>query len=507
MRRSILVALALLFLLMAVGLAAAAKPAPAAPATPAVCTPAQIMEEFGKAVVLIEGQEQKDATKTWQGSGFLVSSDGRIVTNYHVIKGLYPAFVKLASGDKYDDISIIAYDARKDLAVIKIRGFNLPTVRFGNSDDVKLGDRLVVIGNPKGLENTISDGLLSGVRTMEQGFRNFQLSAPVSHGSSGGPVFNLKGEVVGVIDWGFEEGQNLNFAIPGNYVRGMIEGKVKYELKNLPEEEVGIEENATPSGQTEEKATAKEGLKLLIEGMTQAFFAMDLADQGRGKCEFEQNITLPNSRKHEYRDAVIDPQMYEAQELLERAKKAVAAAATVGGSVGDLAEAGFEDVSHLLEAQKKIIGVFLKPKKTRSEAALNGYNVSYAFARADLLNLSSDFQDVCKEVAPDLAASLPPGLQQGPPLTAGQGTLGCIFPSSADTLRVVLVARDGPAEKGGLHENDVILGVEGGPTFAHQKECDAFIRAHPKEQIHLTIRRDERERTVTVVPEAYKPEP
>ena len=126
-------------------------------------TPERLVAEFGKAVVLIAAAKEEGRVLSL-GSGFLVTPDGQIVTNYHVIKGAYPAVVKLTSGDVYDDISVVEYDTRRDIAVIKVKGFNLPTVKLGNSDDVKVGEHVAVIGNPQGLENSVSDGLLSGVR-------------------------------------------------------------------------------------------------------------------------------------------------------------------------------------------------------------------------------------------------------------------------------------------------------------------------------------------------------
>jgi S1-C subfamily serine protease len=156
----------------------------------------QIAEKYGKAVVLIE--VSKGGAYIALGSGFIVNSSGIIITNYHVIEGAFPVIVKLTNGDIYEDIGVIDIDEKRDIAIIKIKGWNLPGVKLGNSDTVKVGEQIVVIGNPEGLENTVSDGLISAIRDTGKGYKMNQISAPISAGSSGSPVFNMKGEVTDV---------------------------------------------------------------------------------------------------------------------------------------------------------------------------------------------------------------------------------------------------------------------------------------------------------------------
>ncbi|MCX6844262.1 MAG: trypsin-like peptidase domain-containing protein [candidate division WOR-3 bacterium] len=151
----------------------------------------------------------------------MVDPSGVIVTCYHVINGAYPAVVKLLNGASFQDIWVLGCDSTKDVAVIKVKGRDLPAVRLAGSDDVEVGERVVAIGNPRGLENTISDGLLSGVREME-GFNLLQISAPISPGSSGGPVFNSVGRVVGIASATLTESQNLNFCVPIRYARPLL---------------------------------------------------------------------------------------------------------------------------------------------------------------------------------------------------------------------------------------------------------------------------------------------
>jgi hypothetical protein len=177
------------------------------------------------------------------GTGFLVRQDGVIVTNYHVIETGNVAVVKFSDGTALPVDGVLASDKLRDLAIIKIHGKNFRTLTLGNSDRVQIGEEVVAIGNPLGLELTVSNGILSGVRTVEKvGGKFLQITAPISHGSSGGPLFNMAGEVVGITSMYFEGGENLNFAIPVNDAKRLLLNR-SAALSKLPNEP----EEATPS--------------------------------------------------------------------------------------------------------------------------------------------------------------------------------------------------------------------------------------------------------------------
>jgi S1-C subfamily serine protease len=150
------------------------------------------------------------------GSGFIISTDGRIVTNYHVIDGAVSGKVVLNDSTTFTDIKVLGWDKEGDLAIIKVSGSGLPAVTMGNSDAAQIGEAVVAIGSPLGLQNTVSTGIISARR---EGF--LQTTAPISHGSSGGALFNMMGEVIGITSAGMEEGANLGFAIPINEVKSL----------------------------------------------------------------------------------------------------------------------------------------------------------------------------------------------------------------------------------------------------------------------------------------------
>jgi hypothetical protein len=174
------------------------------------------------AVVFIKGES---SAGTISGSGLIVSRDGKIATNLHVIRDLKNAGVQLAGGEIFDTVSVLAFDDRKDLAIIKIAGFDLPIVELGNYIEVRSGERVVVIGSPRGLQGTVTTGVVSAVRDdpAGTGFKVIQTDASVNPGNSGGPLLNDRAQAIGIVRWKLQGSEGLNFAVPINYVRGMLE--------------------------------------------------------------------------------------------------------------------------------------------------------------------------------------------------------------------------------------------------------------------------------------------
>jgi hypothetical protein len=226
MKRAVPIALAMIFALHA-------------PATKAQsATPKKDIPEIAKAakgaiVTIIMAKNDKPIAR---GTGFLVKPDGTIVTNYHVIAKGNVAVVKFADGTALPVDGVFATDKFHDLAVLKIHSKTFQTLTLGNSDQVQVGEEVVAIGNPLGLELTVSNGIVSGIRTdeKEEG-KLLQITAPLSHGSSGGPLFNMAGEVVGINAMFLEGGESLNFAIPVNDAKNLLQNQ-SAQLQRFPNE-------------------------------------------------------------------------------------------------------------------------------------------------------------------------------------------------------------------------------------------------------------------------------
>ncbi len=161
-----------------------------------------------------------------QGSGFFVTYNGAILTNAHVVKDAYSALV-IAETDTFRLVTVWLRDKERDLALISIptRDSTIPAV-LAESTVFRPGTRVVAIGNPLGLEKTVSDGLISAIRTVN-GVELIQITAPISPGSSGGPLLDMFGQVIGVTTSTFQEGQNLNFAVSINTILNFIYDGIK----------------------------------------------------------------------------------------------------------------------------------------------------------------------------------------------------------------------------------------------------------------------------------------
>ncbi len=177
------------------------------------------VKKAAPAVVLIKGT---GAEGNITGTGFLVASDGKVVTCLHIVQGLKAGAVKLANGEVYSPFSVRAFDEQRDLAIIQISGFDLPAVELGNSNELQAGEAVLLVGSPLGLEQTVTSGVVSAIRELSQVGKVIQTDAAANPGNSGGPLLNARGQAVGVLDFKLRGTENLNFAIPINYTRGML---------------------------------------------------------------------------------------------------------------------------------------------------------------------------------------------------------------------------------------------------------------------------------------------
>jgi S1-C subfamily serine protease len=163
------------------------------------------------------------------GSGFVVAT-GKIVTNFHVIRGANSMTAKLADGSTHDVDGVLAYDRNRDFAILRVQGIHTKPLPLGDSSTVQTGDPVSAIGSPHGLQNSLSSGLVSGIRN-----ETIQTTAAISHGSSGGPLLNSHGEVIGITTAmdPRNNAENLNFARPINWIKTSLENDTIQEFSLL----------------------------------------------------------------------------------------------------------------------------------------------------------------------------------------------------------------------------------------------------------------------------------
>ena len=168
---------------------------------------------------------QREFKQRSLGSGFVISNDGYIFTNNHVVEKADKILVKLSDNREYE-AKIIGTDPKTDIALIKIKPSNsLPVVEIGDSDQVKVGEWVIAIGNPFGLEQTVTAGIVSAKgRVIGAGpYDNFiQTDASINPGNSGGPLFSMDGKVIGINTAIVAQGQGIGFAIPINMAKGIL---------------------------------------------------------------------------------------------------------------------------------------------------------------------------------------------------------------------------------------------------------------------------------------------
>lgn len=172
-------------------------------------------------------------TDVSRGSAVVISSDGLIVTNLHTIDGASEMSIQLHDGDVYEQIDVVGFSQEKDFIILKVAGYDLSSSPLGNSNTTKIGTDIYVVGAPAGYEGTVTKGIVSSIRDSNFGHKLIQLDAAISNGSSGGGVFDEAGNLIAITVSSVKSAQNLNFAIPINYIRGMMDNPVRMSLSEF----------------------------------------------------------------------------------------------------------------------------------------------------------------------------------------------------------------------------------------------------------------------------------
>ena len=302
------------------------------------------------------------------GSGVIISSDGYIVTNNHVVDGADELTVTLNENSKEYSARIIGADATTDLALIKIDAKNLPAIVVANSDDVKVGEWVLAVGNPLGLNNTVTAGIVSAkARSMGQGVSSMiQTDAAINQGNSGGALVNTRGELIGINAMIYSQtGSNIGygFAIPtaimnkavedfkkyGSYQRAMIGiqgGSVKDYIDAMKDQDKEVNDYGTMEGvridkviedgaaadgglEKEDVITEVDGKKVKTMGDLQAIIAQKRPGDKvtvkylRNKKEKSVSLTLKNAQgtTKVVKDADLDVLGGQFREITESQKK------------------------------------------------------------------------------------------------------------------------------------------------------------------------------------------
>ena len=225
-------------------------------------TAEEIFVECSPAVFYIEIYDKYDEAIS-SGSGFFIDDKGTAVTNYHVIEDAYSAWIQLSDTEAVHEVlGVYDYNAEEDWAIIKIDCSGNKYLNIGDNSSVVGGAKVYAIGSPLGLQNTISEGIVSNPARVDGGVTYIQTNAAISHGSSGGALLNKYGEVIGITSAGYTEGQNLNLALPMTYLNGYKTNQVTALSTLFP----GTAGNSSNQSQNEAGGSRKEMAFSLLKG-------------------------------------------------------------------------------------------------------------------------------------------------------------------------------------------------------------------------------------------------
>lgn len=215
----------------AAGLVLAALAHPVGPAAPAVEKGdlAALAHRVRPSVVEVLGTVDASG-ETSYGTGFVLGRSGLVVTNAHVVRGVSQVMVRTIDGALLASVEVLEADADVDIAVLRVTGLTAPPLEPAPAEP-SVGTRVLAVGHPRGYEFTVSDGIVSALRTLDArpGLELIQTTAPISPGSSGGPLVDLAGRVVGVCSMTLMEGQNINFAVPVRTVLPVVDRALALE--------------------------------------------------------------------------------------------------------------------------------------------------------------------------------------------------------------------------------------------------------------------------------------
>ncbi len=328
-----------------------------------------------------------------QGTGFFVNKEGDLVTNYHVLQGATRADAKTVDGKTYPITTVLADDRVGDLVRVSVNMRGDPVVPLFISSVVpEVGERIIVVGTPLGLEKTVSDGIVSAIRDIPDFGKIVQLTAPISPGSSGSPVLTMEGKVIGIVTFFSAAGQNLNFAVPAERITKLIPGE---KVKTLvewgeadKEEQLAMAENLYAAG-----------LRYLwIEDYVNALrFFVESIKRNPDNAQTYFQIGYCHAKLGRYPDAIeayqvairiqpedVDPyvNLCEVYGLLGRYDEAIASCKRAIQVQGDLAEA-YNNLGWIYQKQGKYqesIDSSKKALELKPGYALAYYNLGNSYA-------------------------------------------------------------------------------------------------------------------------------
>lgn len=409
------------------------------------------------------------------GTAFLSIRDGVAVTAWHVVRGAKRVTARFSNGEEFAVSGLVDKDEQRDLALIRVKVADRPLLSL-NSSDPEVGGKAYVIGAPQGLEFSVSDGLIGQVRQFD-GYKQYQFTCPASPGNSGGPLLDPKGQVLGVVSWQVKDGQNLNFAVPSTYVKGL-----DASLPTTPWADVKIEiapKTAREAGKTFDAAKYQAGLEnafwILTTGSVAYLYTFD---------------TVINVRNGV--DKGVPTEVFVVQEELDEQIRAFKTLGAKDENSAAVIEALTRDMIKLWEVLETLKRAILVAQKTRrwdgasdvlAKEAIAAYSV---FRKTNSAEVSALLND------PKYFKGLPVGLQHALVPEQGEFRLG-MYGWPKAPLRIAKVQPKQFGDNLGFRIDDVILSVEN-QSIQSLEDLKVKIKEKLGGKLRVRIRRDRKER-------------
>jgi S1-C subfamily serine protease len=417
--------------------------------------------------------EKKDGRAT--GTGFLAFRDGLVLTAFHVIDGAKAAVGKFADGEEFEISGIVDRDAKRDIALVRIKAAGRQVVDVDPTDP-QVGQKAFIIGAPRGLEFSISEGLIGQIRQLDSS-KLWQFTCPASPGNSGGPLISGSGKVIGIVSWSFRTAEDVNFAVPIVYAQGLD--------ASLPTQPFAQVDWSAIKPATAVKLDLGAVSTIILKARLDANYALEAQfDYNRVITSIStKNLTLPTS-------------VYSAGSTLLKAAEQLEAIE----SLPEIRVAAKEAATHYRQCADGF--------KIMIEAALEAMRNGWDAAARNLVSLGySKFEQTkspWEELMPKLREALPKSEEQKYhpdllELILPKDTKRFFLPivrslglrldlRALPTAIVSLVNKDLSAGKAGVRLADTILEVEG-KKISSWSELEKCLEANVGKTIRLKVRR------------------
>lgn len=409
------------------------------------------------------------------GTAFLALKEGMAVTCWHVIEGAKRVTARFSDGEEFEVTGLIDRDEKRDLALIRVKVAGRPLLSVATADP-PIGTRAYAIGAPRGLEFSISDGLVSQVRT-EKGRKEVQISCPVSPGNSGGPVIGADGKVIGVVSYGRTDGQNLNFAISSSYAAA-FDTSLSTQTWDKVESTPGLpRDGSLPAEASRLDTLMAESFLIALDAYTAyKYTAQYVVIKSNGYRNGVPNF-LYSTRREALDSAEKLAEVHSTDPAREKLRMGILSALTATGEGLDLEAKGI-----LLAQQNAGWGPLAKDLFTRATAAMQGAKWPRKSDIEDLMDRSEVFSKT---------------IQAGSHSVVGDDTnvFLDVLPWQRRSLVTVVVEKDGLGDKIGLEPLDLLVSLDG-QRLENMREFKRLLKEKAGSKVSIVVERNRKQVTL-----------